>query len=348
MQFIKPGINIDFVGIGKRRIAFCISVAMILISIFSLIMHGGPRYGIDFAGGTLIQVRFDSNVGIENIRSGLDAIGLEKPLVQLFGAEEENEYLISTDILAADIEGFSAKLKGALLLATGSEAEVRRFEMVGPKISEELREKALLAMFFALLFITIYISGRFELKWILSGVVAGALMSVVYLLALFNVGTLFLITAALAVTLALFWFLDLKYAMAAIVALIHDVTIVVGIFSVLGMEFTLPVIAALLAIIGYSLNDTIVVFDRIRENLRKYHKDPLMSVINRSINECLSRTLLTSITTLAVVITLFLLGGGIIRDFAFAMIVGVLIGTYSSIYVASSMLLVYQRRGKKV
>jgi len=153
--------------------------------------------------------------------------------------------------------------------------------------------------------------------------------------------------AALIVTLFLFWFLELKYAMGAIVALIHDVIITVGLFSIFDKEFTLPIIAALLTIIGYSLNDTIIVFDRIRENLKRYHKNPLEFIINRSVNETLSRTILTSVTTLAVVVVLFALGGGIIHDFAFALIVGVLIGTYSSIYVASPILLAWHGRGRK-
>jgi preprotein translocase subunit SecF len=156
-----------------------------------------------------------------------------------------------------------------------------------------------------------------------------------------------LIVAALIVTLILFWFLDLRYAMGAIVALIHDVMITVGVFSIIGLEFTLPIIAALLTIIGYSLNDTIIVFDRIRENMKKHHKKPLDFIINRSINETLGRTVLTSMTTLFVVVTLYLMGGGIIHDFAFALIVGVLIGTYSSLYVASPILLTWEQHRKK-
>ena len=218
--------------------------------------------------------------------------------------------------------------------------------MVGPQVGKDLQEKALFAMFYALLFITIYISGRFELKWILSGVVAATLMGAVYFLSLFDVSIAFLIAAALVVSLFLFWFLELKYAMGAIAALIHDVIITVGIFSIFDKEFTLPIIAALLTIIGYSLNDTIIVFDRIRENIRKYHRNPMPVIINKSVNETLGRTLLTSLTTLVVVVTLFLLGGGIIHDFAFALIVGVLVGTYSSIYVASPILLAWQGRGK--
>lgn len=345
MQFIKPDININF--IEKRKVAFFISIAMILISILSLILHMGPRYGVDFVGGTLIQVKFLSPVIMEDIKYGLANIDLGKSSVQEFGDKHDNEYLIRTDKSIMNSHGFSLEIENALKSATGNGAEIRRIEMVGPQVGKDLREKALLAMFYALLFITIYISGRFELKWILSGTMAGALIGAVYFLKIFNVSIPFLMIAALIITLILFWFFELKYAMGAIVALIHDVTITIGVFSIFDKELTLPIIAALLTIIGYSLNDTIIIFDRIRENLRKYHKNPLDIIINRSINETLSRTILTSATTLMVLSTLLILGGGIIHDFAFAMIIGVLIGTYSSIYVASPILLAWQKRGKK-
>jgi len=345
MQFIKPGININFVG--KRKIAFVLSLAMILISIGSLLIHKGPRYGIDFAGGTLIQVKFNGPTSIIKIKSGLAALDLEGSSVQEFGETDENEYLIRTDRSIMTSEEFSLKVQQVLESSTGSGATVRRVEMVGPQVGKDLREKALFAMFFALLFIAIYISGRFELKWVLSGVIAGVLMGAVYLLSIFNVSVPYLIAAALLVTLLLFWFLELKYAMGAIVALIHDITITVGIFSMFNKEFTLPIIAALLTIIGYSLNDTIIVFDRIRENQKKYVKNPLEVIVNKSVNETLSRTILTSGTTFVVVLALFVLGGGIIHDFAFAMMVGIFVGTYSSIYVASPILLAWQVRGRK-
>ena len=345
MQFVKPDININFVG--KRKIAFSVSLVMIIISIASLVIHGGPKYGIDFAGGTLVQVKFNEPVSLKNIKSGLAAIDLGKSSVQGFGEQSENEYLIRTDRSVMTSGGFSLTVQQALESSTGKGVSVRRVEMVGPQVGKDLREKALFAMFYSLLFIAIYISGRFELKWLLSGVIAGVLMGAVYVLSIFNVSVPYLIAAALLVSLALYWFLGLKYAMGATVALIHDVTITVGIFSIFNKEFTLPIIAALLTIIGYSLNDTIIVFDRIRENLRKYHKNPLEIVINRSVNETLSRTILTSLTTLAVVVALFVLGGGIIHDFAFALLVGIVVGTYSSIYVASPILLAWQVRGKK-
>lgn len=345
MQFVKPDININFVG--KRKIAFSVSLVMIIISIASLVIHGGPKYGIDFAGGTLVQVKFNEPVTLKNIKSGLTAMDLGKSSVQGFGEQSENEYLIRTDRSVMTSGGFTLKVQQALESSTGKGVTVRRVEMVGPQVGKDLREKALFAMFYALLFIAIYISGRFELKWLLSGVIAGVLMGAVYFLSIFSVSVPYLIAAALLVSLALFWFLGLKYAMGATVALIHDVTITVGIFSIFNKEFTLPIIAALLTIIGYSLNDTIIVFDRIRENLRKYHKNPLEVIVNKSVNETLSRTILTSLTTLVVVVALFVLGGGIIHDFAFALLIGIVVGTYSSIYVASPILLAWQVRGKK-
>ena len=345
MQFVKPDVNVNF--IGKRKIAFIVSAVMIIISIGSLILHGGPRLGIDFQGGTLIQVKFLAPVNIDAIKTGLQEINLGKSSVQQFGDLETNEYLIRTESSVMTSEGFTTDVQKALASATGSEVEMRRVEMVGPQVGQDLREKALFAMFYALLFITIYISGRFELKWMISGIMAAALIGAVYIFTLLNVSIPWLIVGALIVTLVLFWFLELKYAMGAIVALVHDVTITVGLFSIFDKEFTLAIIAALLTIIGYSLNDTIIVFDRIRENLRKYHKKPLEVILNRSINETLSRTILTSLTTLFVVVTLFVLGGGIIHDFAFALIIGVVVGTYSSVFVASPILLAWQAKQHK-
>lgn len=342
MQFIKPDINIDF--IGKKKIAYLISLILLLTSIISLIIHKGPHYGIDFVGGTEIQVKFKNSVDIESIKSGLTALDLDKISVQQFGEKKENEYLIRADASVKTDEEFSKSLSQSLKSSTNTEAEIRRVEMVGPQVGEDLREKALLSIFFSMLMISIYISGRFEFKWMISLVVAAALFGAVYLLKLIGAGGTILIGVALVTTLAIFWFLELKYAMGATVALIHDVLITVGIFSILGKEFTLPIIAALLTIIGYSLNDTIIVFDRIRENLRKYHKNPLAMIINRSVNETLGRTILTSGTTLVVVLALVFFGGGIIHDFAFALTVGIIVGTYSSIYVASPILLAWQGR----
>lgn len=344
MQIIKHDVNIDFVR--RRKIAYIFSGVLILASIASLIAHGGPKYGIDFAGGAEILVQLDQPVAIEKIKSALLDIGLEGSAVQNYGKGEGDNYRILVAADQSESADLATKIKTGLTERIGAKIDEASFsfEMVGPQVGRDLREKALLAMFFALLFITVYISGRFELKWFISAVMAVCLALAVYALNLIELSIPALMLAALIVTLVLFWFLNLKYAMGAIVALIHDVTITVGLFSIFGKEFTLPIIAALLTIIGYSLNDTIIIFDRIRENLRKHHRDPLASIINRSVNQTLSRTLLTSLTTLIVVIILFILGGGIIHDFAFALIAGVLVGTYSSVFVASPILMAWQKR----
>jgi preprotein translocase subunit SecF len=343
MQLIKSDINIDF--IGKQKIGFVLSLILIIVSIGSLVAHKGPNYGIDFVGGTLIQIKFSDPVPVVKIRSGLANIGFTDASVQNFGHEQDNEFLIRTSNSEMTSNGLSQSISDAVTASTGVTPEIRRVEMVGPQVGQDLRKKALLAIFYSLLFITIYISGRFELKWMLSGVTAGSLMTAVYFLSVFNVSMVVLITGALVVTLALFWVLHLKYAMGAIVALLHDVTITVGIFSILNLDFSLPIIAALLTIIGYSLNDTIIVFDRIRENVKGAKKNEMLSpLFNKSINETLSRTILTSATTLIVLFALYFLGGEIIHNFAFAMIIGVLIGTYSSIFVASPIVLAANKR----
>lgn len=344
MQFIKPDINIDFIGI--RKIAYCISAALFLMTFIVLLVQGGLRYGIDFAGGTLIQVKFEKPVAISEIKNGLSTMNLGHSAVQRFGDREDNEFLIRTDQFQTDSGEFTPQIQNALGATGGGKVEIRRVEAVGPQVGKDLREKASFALFYAILFITIYISGRFEMKWLQSGVITVALIGSVYFLSVWGVSIPVLIGAALLISVALFWLLGLKYAMGAIIALFHDVIITVGVFAMLDKEFNLPIIAALLTIVGYSLNDTIIVYDRIRENLKKHHKSPLAVIINRSVNETLSRTLLTGGTTLITLLALFFLGGSIIHDFAFAMILGVIIGTYSSIYVASPILLAFRERPK--
>jgi preprotein translocase subunit SecF len=345
MEIIKPGTHIDFVG--KRMIAYSTSGALILLSIISLIVHGGPKFGIDFVGGSVIQVKFSQQTPIDKIKEGLRAIDIENATVQNMGAASANEFLIRIDATDINAQEFTPQLKKALASAVGAEADIRRVEMVGPQVGRDLQEKALLAIFFSLIFLAIYISGRFEFKWAQSGIVALVLGGAVYALYSFGLSMALIIVVALAVTLALFWVLGLKYALGAILALIHDVTITVGALSLMDKDFTLTVIAALLTIIGYSLNDTIIVYDRIRENIKKLHKTPLGEIINRSVNETLSRTILTAGTVFVVVVALFFLGGDIIHDFAFAMLVGVVVGTYSSIYVASPIVLTWEERSKK-
>jgi len=345
MEFIKPNINLDFVG--KRKIAYAVSLSLILISIISLVFHGGPKYGIDFVGGTIIQIKFPSTVAVSDIKAGLSEIGMENATLQTFGNEADHDYLIRTDSPLQTDENLAQKIKTAVQKTTGAEPDIRRVEMVGPQVGKDLQEKAMFAIFYSMLFIAIYISGRFEFKWMACATIAAVLMGGIYLLSLLSITMAILIPLALIITIVMFWLLNLKYAMGAIISLIHDVIITVGCFSLLGKEFSLPIIAAVLSIMGYSLNDTIIVYDRIRENLRKHPKKPFGETINRSVNETLSRTLLTSLAAIITVLSLLILGGGTIHDFALAMLVGILTGTYSSVYVASPILLAWQDAAKK-
>ena len=310
MQILKEEAHIDF--LGKRFVAVIFSLCLIAGTIASLIFHGGPNYGIDFEGGSLVQVKFAEAVEPKVVREALASADVGEFAVQEFGSPKEilinmegTEKEVPVNIAQEDgaevEEGPGEKVKRALKEAFGDRFTVERVEMVGPKVGSDLREKALMAIIYALIGILIYITLRFELK----------------------------------------------FGLAAIVALLHDTVITIGAFSVFDKEFTLPVIAALLTVIGYSLNDTIVVFDRIRENLKLKRGMDTIKILNVSINQTLSRTLLTSGTTLAVVLSIFFLGGEVIHDFSFALLIGVLIGTYSSIFVASPLLLLGKGLSKK-
>jgi preprotein translocase subunit SecF len=297
MKIISSETDIDFMG--KIKMALTISGLMILIGLGSIIMSGGLKYGIDFSGGTLIQLQFKTSPDIEVIRDGLKSIGLGESTIQEFGTKRD--ILIRVQRSEEKLEAIGSKIRNSLgEKFNKSDITVERVEMVGPKVGSDLREKALLSILYAVIGIVFYISWRFELR----------------------------------------------YAVAAIIALIHDMLVTMGAFSLFDKEFTLVIVAAFLTIIGYSLNDTIVVFDRIRENLRRKGKNTLAQTINASINQTLSRTLLTSGTTLLVVIALFIFGGEIIHDFSFALLVGVLIGTYSSIFIASVFLVFCDSRSR--
>jgi preprotein translocase subunit SecF len=309
-----------------------------------LLWKGGPNYGVDFSGGVVVQAKLEQKRTPAEIREALRPIQLEDSIIQEFGEEGQFEYLIRVRKVDIELSGLNEKVKEALIAQFGQGVEIRRVEMVGPKVGEDLRQKALFAIFYAILFIAIYISGRFELKWLMSILMALTLILAVYFATIIGVGVTWLIIIALMVTLGLCWFLKLKWALGAIIALIHDVIITVGAFALTDREISLAIIAALLTIVGYSLNDTIIVFDRIRENLGRFRRRAFEDIMNASINETLSRTILTSSTTLIVVLFLFLLGGAVIHDFAFALLIGIVVGTYSSIYVASPILLVWESR----
>jgi preprotein translocase subunit SecF len=288
-QLFKPT-NIPFMR--HRKPALIVSAVLIAISLASIVLQG-LKLGIDFTGGTLVEVGYQKEADIPGIRSTLEGEGFGDATVQLFGTARD--VLIR---LAPRDEEDSAKVSDkafrALNAAVGGTAELRRVEFVGPQVGEELTEDGGLAVLYAMIGILIYVALRFEYK--------------------FSVGS--------------------------VLALIHDVIITVGLFSVLQVEFDLPVLAAVLAVIGYSLNDTIVVYDRIRENFRIVRKETVLEIIDKSLNQTLSRTIVTSGTTLLVLLALFFLGGEIIHGFALALIVGVLIGTYSTIYVSSTAVVV--------
>jgi preprotein translocase subunit SecF len=292
-ELIKPGTNIDFVG--YRFYAVSASIVVIMIGVVSLLVRG-VNYGIDFAGGTLVQVKFAQPVSINDIRSAVESISAKDVTVQDFGTGRSNEFIVR--MLESDPElkqGLPQQISNALAerLKGKSEFEVLRVESVGPRVGKDLRQRAVLAVLAATVVMGMYIAVRFEPR--------------------FGIG--------------------------AAVALLHDVMVAVTALSLTRMEFDLTTVAALLTIVGYSVNDTVIVSDRIRENMRKSRREPLASVMNRSINETLSRTILTGGTVLLVVLALFFLGGEIIHGFAFTLLVGVIVGTYSSVYIASPIVL---------
>jgi preprotein translocase subunit SecF len=293
MEIIRTDTNYNFVRLMKP--AVILSLAVIIIGIASLIWHGGPNYGIDFAGGSLIQVKFPSAPDADKIRGAFKSVGFEGSIIQQFGP---NEVIVRTAEAGADPKELNSRVDEALTAAFGKGAyEVRRIEVVGPKVGKDLTKKALLAIIFSWIGMLAYIAWRFEFR----------------------------------------------YAVGGILALVHDTLITVGAMSLLNKEFDLTIVAALLTIIGYSINDTIVIFDRIRENVRKNIKQPLAEIINDSINQTLSRTILTSLTVFLVLLALFFLGGPVIHDFSFALLVGVVVGTYSSVFIASAIVLVWER-----
>ena len=282
--------QVKFDLMGKRRIAAIISALIICVCIGSLFTRG-LNLGIDFTGGTLVEIGYSESVELDALRAALVATEFNEATLQYFGSsrdvliriapkEGKNSATISTELMS-------------LLQGVGQNAELRRQEFVGPQVGEELTEDGGLAMLAALAMIMLYVAIRFQMR--------------------FSVG--------------------------AIAALAHDVIITIGFFSITQLNFDLTVLAAILAVIGYSLNDTIVVYDRIRENFRRLRKEEALEVLNVSLNQTISRTIITSLTTLLVLSALFFVGGEIIHSFAAALIVGVMVGTYSSIYIASPVIL---------
>ena len=298
-ELVPHGTRIDFVGM--RKIMAMVSAALVLASIGLWIVRGGPNYGIDFAGGTMLHLRFTKTHTASEVRGILAAGGYEDVQLQEFGGQR-NEFLLRLPGIGAAQDKVANEATDALRKAMGAEAvEVVRSEKVGPMVGKDLRRKAILAVIASTIMMGLYLTIRFQLR--------------------FGVG--------------------------AAVALAHDVAITVGALLLFNYEFDLPVVAALLTVIGFSVNDTVIVSDRIRENLRKMRRESLARIANQSINETLSRTILTTGTAIFVILALYLLGGSVIHGFAFTLLVGFIVGTYSSIFVATPVALLFEgsRRG---
>src|SRR5512136_1810739 len=295
MDLIRPGTHIDFIGI--KKITLLISTVVILICFGSILFHGGLKYGVDFAGGLLIQIKFSKPVSISELRGALDAMGSKDAMVQAFGGE--NEFLIRVEKSSEDLEVMSRAIQASLQQQfVGKSLEIRRAEVVGPKVGKDLKEKALLAVGLSLVAILIYVAFRFH---------------------------------------------EISYGLGGIISLFHDVIVVYGAISIAGIEYSLNVLAVVLTIVGFSINDTIVIFDRVRENVKKMRKENLETIFNVSINETLGRTILTNGTVMVVVLILFFFGGAVIHDFTTAMIVGMITGTYSTVYIASPVVLAWEK-----
>ena len=336
--------NIDFVGF--RKIAYAISCLFIAIGVFAIIFNGGLRYGVDFAGGAMVQIQFERPIADEQVKNALQNVDLHGLTVQQVGTEDR-DYMLRFSLTNAETQDLRDEVSSALKSSIpDNPSTIQRLESVGPKVGNDLRNMAIEALFYAVLLITVYISGRFEHSWFIAGAMAFVLWGAVYGAGYLGFNRLFGVGIGLVITLAACWKLKLNFALGAILALMHDVVVTLGLLTLMGVEIDLNVIAALLTLVGYSINDTIVVYDRIRENLRAVPADidvkPSMAdILNKSVNQTLSRTIMTSATTLVASLALYLLGGSVIHDFAFTITLGVVFGTFSSVFVASPILMAF-------
>lgn len=300
MELLKPGTRIDFASRMKK--AIFISIALLIISIGSLIYHKGPNWGVEFTGGTEIHIKLAKEVSVEDVKKTLGTTGFPPDVVQQLGLTSDHEYLIrfSPELVKFDqIQGFQTELEKIIatneLFKGGS---IQRVDYIGPRVGKELIRKAVIAILLGCVGILIYVMIRFEIG----------------------------------------------FAIGAVIALIHDTVITLGAISLMDKEFTLALVAALLTVIGFSVNDTIIIFDRIRENMRKGGKLSIRELVNEGVSQTLTRTILTSITVFLVLVPLFIFGGSVIHDFAFTLIVGAIIGTYSSIFIASAFVIYWRER----
>ena len=306
MEFIKPGTRIPFTK--YRHIAITLST-LVNIAVLVLLFTKGPNLGVDFAGGTMVHVKFEQKVSIPEIRQALGKLGFGETVVQDFGQDGSNEFMIRLEKTSVQIGALGEGIRRGFSDRFGQDRfEVRRIESVGPKVGKDLRERGIWSVIAATIMMGVYI-------WIRFG---------------FSFGARF----------------GFHFGLGAVISLIHDVLITIGALLLVNYEFDLTIVAALLTIVGFSVNDTVIVCDRIRENMRKNRREILENTINASINETLSRTIITTGTAILVLTALFLLGGGVIRPFAFALLVGFSSGVYSTIFIASPVILLWEK-GKK-
>lgn len=306
MEFIKPGTRIPFTK--YRHIAITLST-LVNIAVLVLLFTKGPNLGVDFAGGTMVHVKFGQKVSIPEIRQALGKLGFGETVVQDFGQDGSNEFMIRLEKTSVQIGALGEGIRRGFSDRFGQDRfEIRRIESVGPKVGKDLRERGIWSVIAATIMMGVYIWVRFG----------------------FSFGARF----------------GFHFGLGAVISLIHDVLVTIGALLLVNYEFDLTIVAALLTIVGFSVNDTVIVCDRIRENMRKNRREILENTINTSINETLSRTIITTGTAILVLIALFLLGGGVIRPFAFALLVGFSSGVYSTIFIASPVILLWER-GKK-
>jgi preprotein translocase subunit SecF len=299
MELIKSGLKIPFTR--YRKIAVIIST-IVNVAVLIMLFVKGPNLGVDFAGGTMVHLKFQQNVTIPDVRQAFENMDLGGSVIQDFGQPGSNEYLVRLDQTSVEIGVLGEQIKKVLTDQFGADQfEVRRIESVGPKIGQDLRQRGALSVIVATIMMGIYIWFRF----------------------------------------------DLRFGIGAVIALAHDVLVAVGALMLANYEFDLTIIAALLTIVGFSVNDTVVICDRIRENMRKIKRETLEGIINISINETLSRTILTTGTALLVLVSLYLLGGAVIRPFAFTLLVGFISGVYSTIFIASPVILMWKKKPVK-
>ena len=305
MELIKPGTKIQFTR--YRKIAIILSTAVNLLVLGYLFIKG-PNLGVDFAGGTMVQLKFQQKVAIPDIRAALDKANLSGAVIQDFGEPKANEYLVRLEKTSVELGALGEQIKKSLSDQFGADKfEVRRIESVGPKVGEDLRFRGAMSVIAATVMMGVYIWVRFSAAF----------------------GARF----------------GFSFGLGAVIALAHDVLVTIGALLIANYEFDLTIVAALLTIVGYSVNDTVIVCDRIRENMRKVKRETLETIINMSINETLSRTIITVTTAIMVLVSLYLLGGAVIRPFAFALLIGFFSGVYSTIYIASPVILLWDRGG---